>query len=449
MDFKDWLLTEEDTGIQAFLTWAGNAVLQAIQPGQGEVRFRFPNYAQYALSTASGVPQASQPSPMALAASRRLYGPLLGEGLNQDDPHGKGGLAYTAAKHMLPKWNDQQVLNFKVGMKAAPSKYGQQFGLLFEVEIFEYLVKKKQLSPVGENEFTAFSLEDSRTTKAGILAELTKGEGPALTKQFVQFIQAHAWTVAEQILQKTMRILRHCKVDSVEFIGGGSGWKAQHGGERANPADLILGCSSVTGKKRGSVGYSTKFTSEALVNVASMSLSSMYQMLGGEQSEEEKAKLDAVVMNFDKAKKYVVAKLDGLAAQYENQPEAFVKLLEHLITGGHDTFPVARLYIRSAGGAEWSNAFKMDFETSDNQRGKLAPKPGATVEVATTNSYVKMTYKVPGGTPYGTYIMLMPTMVSPSNKDADEDEWDMNRAVDKPFVKINVKVNNLGTDKFR
>lgn len=446
MDFKGWLLTEgDDAVLQGFLTWIGQQMLSGIQPGQGEVVVRFPrNYSQYFASSRSQAPQPQQTTPMALAAHYRPLGLILGESLADEDPHGKGGLAYRATAHMLPKWNNQQVLDFKVGLRDNIVRIGKELGLLFEIEIFQYLVKKKKLRPGGENEFTTYSAEDSQTSKSNILATIAKSVGPSLTKQFVQFVQAHAWTVAEQIFQRTVQILNKCRVDYVEFVGGdGSDFQG-----RGDPADLRLGCSSAK-KGRASIGYSTKFTSESKVHVTSQRAESLYGLMSGPNPEEFSAKLDSVLINFKKAKEYLLRVFGELAEQYEGDPAAFTKFLEGLLTGGKDTFPAARLYIRGTGGGNWSQAMQRDFITSDNQRGKLQPRPGASVTVNPTNTYIKIIYKVPGGTPYGTFVVLEPYLTMPKADDVqDDDDWDMDRPAPKAVAKINVKMNNLATDKF-
>lgn len=445
MDFKGWLITENEN-VEQFLNWFGQQVLASTQPGQGFVSIKFPDPNSFFLN-ARQAPQASQAptaAPMPLAASTRLPGPLLREGLNQDDPHGKGGLAYTATKHMLPKWSPQQVLNFKVGLRDNIAKIGRDLGYLFELEIFQYLVQRKKLQPFGENEFTTYGLEDSKQAKSGVLANIARFNGPQLTKQYVQFVQAHAWGVAEQIYQKTVQILEKCRVDYVEFLG------SHHGGDvsmgRRDPADIKIGCSEVT-RGRKAIGYSAKFTSESKVHITSQRAESLYELMGGKNSAAFATKLDSVLINYKKAKDFLLRTFAVLAEKYEGNPVAFTEFLEELLTGGNDTLPAARLYIRqpAPGNNVWSQAMQQDFITSDNRTGKLRPKPGATVTVNATNTYIKLTYTVPGGSRNGTFIVLEPYLSTAKAEDIqDDEEWDFDKpTTTKQIAKINVKMNNL------
>jgi hypothetical protein len=105
-----------------------------------------------------------------------------------------------------------------------------------------------------------------------------------------------------------------------------------------------------------------------------------------------------------------------------------------------------------------------DFNTSDTPKTPLSAKEGAVINVVVNETYVKLLYKLKGGSRNGTYITFHPH-ISYNNEseellgnnwdeDAnDVDPWDV-EANDKKALSnslsnftIDVHINNIATDK--
>jgi hypothetical protein len=87
-------------------------------------------------------------------------------------------------------------------------------------------------------------------------------------------------------------------------------------------------------------------------------------------------------------------------------PKHFANLMNDLVTAGFATLPAVRHYASThKGGAGWSPALQKDFKIKD---GKLRRRQGATVTVRPTETKLKISYKVPGGSRGGTNIIFVP-----------------------------------------
>lgn len=424
MKFKTWLSTEEHTwehmssspmpGLEEFLSEAVKQTLSSMQEQGDKVGFSFPDFQSIAgqvdrVALRQQNVSQQQSHPEFLAAHTIYEGP-------QDDRKKKGWIAYNALGQITDPdqlgWSGREVGQFKRTMTARIRDIASPMGFLFETEVFLHLVNNRQLHDADNN---AMGVPDLHKQQTDILISKLGGN----PNQILQFVKIHAKNLGDQIIARTNRILG-C-ADIIWFYGGKDvSWKG-----RNNPADIVIGCSERHPGERDKTGYSIKFGSEARINVASFTPQTLGTLLGASNRSIESIK-NVSTKDHKDYKAQMSEKLYQMALPlYENKPKKFVKLLNNILTGNHDTFVAARNYASPAmGSAEWSVNFQKDFVTTDRPGNPLGAKQGATVTVDHTNTYMSMTYKVPGGSFYGTYLYFIPH--------AD---------------KINVKVNNLTSDR--
>lgn len=323
--------------------------------------------------------------------------------------HDKGWGAYKGLQQVTDPtqlgWNAKQQFNFKRTMTAQIANLAQPLGFLFELEVFDYLVNK------GLYDIDKGAM-DSKTKKEEYYKQIDT-YGHTSAELIKQMVAIHAADLGEQMRKKTISILG-C-ADMIFFAGGFSSWKA----ERDTPGDIFLGCSENVGR----TGYSVKFGTETKISVARISINNIGRILGYTPDFDllQNSELDT-----EAEKKTQILKLiyDG-AKRFENNPKRFTKLLNYLITGNDSVIPAFRNYASSdIGNVGWSVNIQKDFAISRSLENPLRPRDGSTVKVDVNNTYVRMTYKVPGGSFSGTTILLEPKK-----------------------EKINIKVTNLTSSR--
>jgi hypothetical protein len=365
MNFKSWFVELSDPYLTQFVQDIKNRILKSIQIGDGFISVRFP-----------------------VDTAMRLVAHTVYEGIGQEDPYGKGGLAYKAVAGDLPNWDQKNVDQFKSGMQKNIQVIAKEMGLLFELDIFVYLTDYKQLTSVGNKDsFWAYSQKDS------IVKSIESKVGKLLARQIIVFLEIHAKDTAEKIYAVSKQKLP-CEPEEVEFRGGQT---AMH----ADPSDLKIGC------KGKLLGYSLKFTSETKIHVASISHEQVYSLLGGENPEGFNKEVERLSPGFKSLKAFVIEELGSLTKNFD--PDKFTNLLNYLISGQSKTIPAISHYIRRKGNVGFSASLLKDFSVSKDGF-KLIPKQGSEVTSMNTNSYMKLTYRTENGTVHGTSIFFEPTV---------------------------------------
>jgi len=144
-NFNDWI--SNDNGLEEFFINIKNQVMRSVQTSQdGFVSFTFPAFQQQV-----NRPIPSQIQPMALAAGMEYSGKSL---LEIWDAEGrKGEVATKAIAGSIGHWSDTQRKEFEKAMSAKknrslPARVGKEIGLLFEIEVFIYLLQKYKLGKI-------------------------------------------------------------------------------------------------------------------------------------------------------------------------------------------------------------------------------------------------------------------------------------------------------------
>lgn len=376
LSFNEWVGPQEE--LQSWVVNYKQAVLRTLRPGQGFVTLSF---------GVSGLREVTE---------RGWKGPTSTRALGSELGH----------------WSSKERGGFERAMdggrKSLPSVVGKEMGLLFEVEVFLYLVETYKLNVVGGRDLTFVSGQKQKVVDA-ILRKLRNN---GLAKLVVDFIGIHArggsMGMGEMIYRKTLNLIKDCKVDSIEFLGGDAGQYSSRLG--SDTADLRIGCSQAMGT-RNNVGYSLKAVTETQVEVRSFSLSRAAKLLGaGKQTIRALKEIMSNPLYDEREKKdLVLGHLHRVGSKtYAGQPRKFARLLTLLVTGGADTLPAYRMLVRNSGGPGWSGAIGKDFVAGDEAR--LGAKSGSEIEVKQTATYVSLTYMVPGGNHYGTSVKFEPQM---------------------------------------
>ena len=237
-------------------------------------------------------------------------------------------------------------------------------------------------------------------------------------EQLYVMLNSHAVNLADQIYVRTTKVLR-CTPDRIIFTGGEFDWNDAEVG-RANPADLILMCGGEN-RSRNDLGWNVKLTSETRVNMAHLSVEATFKLLGGTNTRQLQKDINDGMQHSNPGTYYtdfrsVVIPLLATAAETNvaDNPQKFADLMNYLVSGkegrkNYDTLPAVRNYAStSIGGAGWSEMIRKDFDVTSQEGRKLRPKSGAKVTVIQNDTYVKIIYKVPGGSSSGTFIQLEP-----------------------------------------
>lgn len=398
MNFKEWLITEQASilpDVRALLQNVERSVLRSMKTGPEGVSFSFPlNYDQFTPETISS--RASIPAGAQLSlAAHTITIEAIGHGVK----YGKGEMAYRALGGLTkPDWTPEEIMKFKRGLQKGIRKFAGDLGFLFELDVFIFLHEDAGLNDIRGYVQRAYGQRDHHVSEIRRLAH--KGA----INQIISFAGMHAENLGRQILQKTRSILR-CNVDQIEFTGGGPKFIAT----REDPADIRLSCSS---GKRG-LGWNIKFGSETRMQLAGLSHSVAYKMLGGTMKSSFAEDLSDAGEDYKKIKMVTLGYLEDAArktfGEHPGNLKKFVSILNNLISGSaHETMIAPRNYITGLGGAEFSKNIKKDFQTTTKPGPKLRARSDATVEINATDTYLMLTYKVPGGSFDGTKITFWP-----------------------------------------
>jgi hypothetical protein len=356
-------------------------ILNSSSVKNGYISFKFPNYTSQNLV---GLPQMSSPAKFSqlIAASMSYEDAVLMEGIDKCE------FALNAVKDKMKISNHTNFVDF---INKNIRLVGKEMGLLFEIELF-YTLTQNGLNPSGENEFLTFSVSDAIAQRRNLIQEIKTKSG--INIDILKFVQFHARELAAKLIEKTKLILK-CNPDTVIFTGGSADFNS-----RIDVADIKLGC------KAKEIGYSTKFTSEKFIHVASVKPSSLYLLLNGPDLKIFLSNIEAYKINYKKTKKYVINEIYALL-DTEKSPDKFAYLLNYFLTGKTKTFFAPVLYTHDIGGPDWANSIKKDFIFSEKSN-KLIPKRNAEITLLKNQTYAKMNYKVEGGSTFGTSIIFEP-----------------------------------------
>lgn len=411
MKFKTWVNEDNATNpFEQFLAEVARQAIASMREEKGRMKISFPNYQAIAnqLEQATVLQHPAiqqQHSPIALAAHTLHEGRPKKPGSEEDweKRHKKGWQAYKALGKLTDPeqlgWSGRETGQFKRTMTARIRDIAQPMGFLFEAEVFFYLTNTIRLH---DSDAGAMGVNDQHQKHTNQL----RSQLGQTVEQIIQFVKIHAKDMGDQIVTRTVRVLG-C-ADMIWFQGGSERFQKT----RANPADIVVGCST-SDAERDRVGYSLKFGSETRIGVLSLSLPSALRTLMGTDDENKIERLLAN-LDYDQDWKSWTAEVseilyDAAVRQFDNKPRKFVNLLNNVLTSGKDVSPAARNYASTEmGGAEWSGNMKKDFNTTNTPGKPLGAKKGATVDVDVTASYLRMTYKVSGGSNSGTSMFFIP-----------------------------------------
>lgn len=406
MNFKEWVGNQSSIvqEVENTLKIWKRQILSSMRSENGRIMLQFPKNIE--LSNLQRINPASVPVSTTIAAGMEYTGNVVQEGRPKtasdedwEHRHDKGWLAYKGLQKIVDPattlgWDKKQQYRFKSNLTYSIKDIAQALGFLFEIDVFLYL---RDIRKFHDGDNGAMNVEEQRKNYEQVISIRT---GSARDLIF-QMVSIHVKDLSEQIITRTERILG-C-ADMVWFQGGStSNWQG-----RSDPADIVVGCSTVAGEE-DRVGYSIKFGSETKISIANLGLPSVVNVLTKKMLPNQVKKLTNIEQNEEWSVNVIVA-LKEMAERFEDNPKAFVDLLNDLLTGSKFTFPAARNYASTdGGGAEWSENFKKDFVVSDNPRKPLLARREATVEVDTNQTYLRMTYKVKGGSFSGTTLFFIP-----------------------------------------
>jgi hypothetical protein len=447
MEFKLWLEYKEsdvEIKIDNFIKKIKNIVMSSMKIKDNYASFSFPKNYEMLIGSFPNKIQMRQPL---LAAHTQYNGAVIKEG--EREPKGKG--AYEAGVEqglIVPFDSPKDVDVFQKVITDNIRFVARDMGYLFEIDTFLYLLQKNLENISSNTEDIKFKKEKYSKNIEGRI------KNKIFYNKLIELISGHAEDLASQIYNRAISAkICNGKIDQVEFLGGGSyGSGANH-----DIADIKIGCGL------DKMGFSVKFTSEAKVPYRHLSLMTTYEMLGGNDPDQFNVKVKKALGNSEKEAKIVTLQnLYDLVKDYKVQD--FINLLNNVLTSNNYTFPAVRNYFRGAGGAQWSVNIQRDFNTSDTPKTPLSAKEGAVINVVVNETYVKLLYKLKGGSRNGTYITFHPH-ISYNNEseeplgdnwdeDAnDVDPWDI-EANDKKALSnslsnftIDVHINNIATDK--
>lgn len=416
-NFREWLGKSENS-IAELKNWAReleSRIASSIRASEGYISVSISSLASGASiqpSLVTSPVSGSLSSNMSLAASVAHFGPLLGEVTQKG---WKGKAAVQAAAGMGLGWNAKDVATFEKGMNAGnrsiPQMVGKEMGLLFEVEVFIFLVMTFKLKVVGEKDLSWAIGEQSR-----LIGVINGKVGINLGRLVVEFIKQHATGktgMGNLIHSKAMALVRQCVVDSIEFTGGGDGEAGAVARFKSDTADLRIGCEKYLPGMRSDVGFSLKAVTETQVDVRSLGPLKTLSVLGAGRRilKEMKEMGNNPLYDGLEKRSYLLKSIEEAAtANYVNKPQKFASLLELLVTGGADTIPAYRSLLQADSSPGWSAAINKDFVTGEGPGRKLGAKLGSSpvIEVKSNSTYVKIVYMVGGGNHYGTSVQFEP-----------------------------------------
>jgi len=383
VEFKMWL---ENKDIVSFLDGIKRSVLSSIQEEDGKVSFSFPSF---------------ESQPLALAAHTKEKGDIVSEGYGQQAKYGKGTLAFKAVQSQsFPDLTQQQADVFQKRMQKSPKLVGKEMGLIFELEVYLYLVEISKLQPRGER-----GPGWARTENTVHYDSIKKKMGKTHADQIVMLIRHHSKELATSMLKKTQQILKDCNVDYIVFSGGE--FYKRHTTYRQT-ADMVLGCSD------GSIGHSIKFTSETMPTIAHLWNKQAYILFGGKKIATFSKELEEYEEGSKEESEFVLDKLEGIIRKLVNKPVKLNYVINKLLLGVEetgeiaDTIPAFRNYIRGRGEAGFSPAIRQNFRVSYRDGNKILIKPNSEIGVKRTKNYVNIYITAPDS--------KMPTIIKVESK---------------------------------
>jgi hypothetical protein len=300
-----------------------------------------------------------------------------------------------------PTWDWEK---YQKTMGTGLSRVADIMGLLFEIEVFLFLIQSHGL----DTHSSISQFESDKQAYINMMSE--KKPDQEAVRMIVFTVEKHAKDLALKMLQRSNQILK-CQPDFAVFSGG----PTVRGLSRPNPSDIILVCSQVEKE----LGWSLKFTGETRVSMTDVSPTTAYKMLGGRRDKGFEKAFKKGIEKWEKYGDYDFF-LEEIIPYFRHAaeknfgnpstaPKKFASLINKVIANDYQTMLGVRNYASVArGGVDWSGAIEKDFITN----GKLKAKPNAVVTVETEKSQVKLTYKLKGGSQHGTKIFF-----APKNKD--------------------------------
>jgi len=333
--------------------------------------------------------------------SMRLVAHVVYEGVANEHPYGKGGLAVKSlGSGFSDTLNARQSVNFQRSFSSSIKNIASEMGEIFELELFLFFVEKG-LNAEG------FTRSDAINKIQELMTNITrKTTSSVLQNNINQFISKHADSMGESIFQKTTSLLK-CKADTVKFTGGSgaSGFSNTY----RKTADLVLSCSTADG--RSELGWSSKFTSETMITIGRFFTSQIYKMLGGKDKEFED-----IIKTSDQeyVRNYTLTTIESLLRDMsQDEIESLINKTMFGSTadksGVGDTLLAFRNYVRNKGDADWSGGLKLDFNMASRKGKKLSLKTDSKIQINRTKLYVSLNIKVPDGSWNGTTIKFEPT----------------------------------------
>jgi len=434
--FKEWIDQEEDFNPEDFFGKIQRYIFANMRVEQGRINFHFPtDYQSFIVQSISMQrPQdiTQQKPQMALDAHTKHDGSMISEDEQVQKllPYaGLGTSKWSGASKALkqvgaPDWKQSQWNAFERIIKSKVRKIARLMGFLFEIEIYlclehQHGVKNRDDEEMGQAN-NGTQIDENRDKFMTQIKENLGSEKQA--DQIFLMIQSHAKDIADRIFVRSKQLLK-CTPDHMLFTGGEGDWSSTGG--RQTPSDLVLMCSGAIDGEQGELGWNIKLTSEGRVVMADLQSAKAYKLLGGANVRKFTDELSAIMADSNDAtaatdyRQAIIPMLAKVAEdKLTNNPRKFTEILSWLIAGKKgESHPVAlavRHYASSAsGGADWSPSLRRDF----NIRGlSISPKDEASVSVTSNSTYVKLTYKVSGGSSAGTSIIFEPKRDSVSVK---------------------------------
>jgi hypothetical protein len=348
--------------VLSFLGRIKHSVLNSIKVKDGKVSFNFPSFEE---------------QPLSLVAHNKQKGNILSEGYGQQAKFGKGTLAFKAVQgQVFPDLDTKQADMFQ-----------KEMGLIFELEVYLYLVEVSNLQPKGER-----GPGWVRTQNAVQYETIKKKTSKTLADQIVMLIRYHAKELATSMLKRTQQMLKDCKVNYIAFSGGE--FFKTHGTHRQT-ADMVLGCS------KKSVGHSLKFTSETMPTIAHLWNKQSFIMFGGKKIATFADELGEYEEGSKEESKFVLDNLEELIRRLVKKPIKLNYVINKLLLGTEEageisnTVPAFRNYIRGRGEAGFAPAIRKNFRISYQDGNKILIKPNSEIGVRRTKSYINIYITAP------------------------------------------------------
>ena len=310
-----------------------------------------------------------------MVASTEYSGDLISEYSFTHAKGGKGGAAtdFAPAPFKASFKNNQDIDKFNTTFSNIISNIAIYLGLLFEIEIYLYLVKNKKLA------YTTDLV--SVKTKKEEYSNFIKAKTSKYHDKIMLFVELHAKTIGDMIFSKSETLLKGCNVDTVTFIGGSS-----------SKADIILSCSSYEAGDRSSLGFSAKFIGENRIRISTPSLPSMYKMFGG---RDRNFLPTAVGLSGEKKKRFVLGELYHLGKSLGKQE--WNGIVNYLVFGSNreDVLMAIGYYPHGRHMVGIPSKLKEDFIVSEKEGRKLKIREDAEIEVGKVDKYFYLRVKGP------------------------------------------------------